>query len=453
MSRGNTNFAPDIITCYMRSIRILKISRIVILFSLLMAALLTVFLARLSGTDYKKRDMAYYNQCIFGMYDDYAAGMPLEDIEKKYNCRLIFEKDFISRELTAYYSGEALVVDFAPGGEYLGKAVWDDTRSQAAEYKKSVKKSALFFWAVTVCVGYLVIFCVWYFLIKPVRELEQFAVEIAKGNLDIPLARHRNNLFGTFTESFDQMREELKASKEREIAAGVAKKEMVAALSHDIKTPVATIQATCEVMELKQQRLLSKVQEDCVSVPVKEIDDTLEKLGSISGKAGTISGIIENLFHATLDELDVIEVNASENPSLLIEEYLLRLKNAGGNGEIVIDGHIPECLVYIDPLRMEQAIDNVVGNSRKYAGTDIHVSYDMAEGSFVRIRISDSGPGVSESEMALITEKYFRGSAVKGKTGYGLGMYLVKMYMEKQGGGIEYYNDNGFVVELLVKKV
>ena len=42
---------------------------------------------------------------------------------------------------------------------------------------------------------------------------------------------------------------------------------------------------------------------------------------------------------------------------------------------------------------------------------------------------------------------------VPQRDGYGLGMYLVKWYMEKQGGGMNYYNDNGFVVELLIRKV
>ena len=53
----------------------------------------------------------------------------------------------------------------------------------------------------------------------------------------------------------------------------------------------------------------------------------------------------------------------------------------------------------------------------------------------------------------MITEKYYRGSNTENIQGYGLGMNLVKTYMERMGGGIEYYNDEGFVVELLVKKV
>ena len=71
---------------------------------------------------------------------------------------------------------------------------------------------------------------------------------------------------------------------------------------------------------------------------------------------------------------------------------------------------------------------------------------------YIKIRIKDDGPGVSEKDLPLITDKYYRSDAAKDKKGYGLGMYLVDMYMKKQGGGIEYYNDNGFVVELLVRK-
>ena len=109
---------------------------------------------------------------------------------------------------------------------------------------------------------------------------------------------------------------------------------------------------------------------------------------------------------------------------------------------------------------MEQVIDNVVGNSFKYAGTDIHVAFSFTEVAaagagrqFVEITVKDSGPGVPEAELPLITGKYYRGRNSAEKTGYGLGLYLVKTYMEKQGGGMECFNDNGFTVKLYVRKV
>ena len=160
-----------------------------------------------------------------------------------------------------------------------------------------------------------------------------------------------------------------------------------------------------------------------------------------------------NVFQATMNELEQIRVNPTEESSVWIETCFMNLKHYG---RIIMDNRIPRCLVRMDKLRMEQVIDNVVGNSHKYAGTDIHVSFDEtrdASNTFIRVRISDSGPGVDEDELPLITEKYYRGTAAKDKSGYGVGMYLVKSYMEMQGGGMEYYNDKGFVVELYVKKV
>ena len=84
-------------------------------------------------------------------------------------------------------------------------------------------------------------------IIKPFCKLKSFAQRVAGGNLDIPLAMDRQNLFGSFTESFDLMRTELKKARIAEAEANASKKELVAKLSHDIKTPVASIKAASEL--------------------------------------------------------------------------------------------------------------------------------------------------------------------------------------------------------------
>ena len=341
------------------------------------------------------------------------------------------------------------------------KQVWDNVNESFDVEKDVTQKQILILWAVILVIGYAFILLVYFLLVKPVKEMEEFASSIAKGNLDVPLPIHKNNMFGSFTESFDLMREELKASRQREIEAQKAKREMVAELSHDLKTPVATIQATCEVLELKVSKELeeAKKEADQSQKKIDELNGYLEKISYISNKSETINQLVGNVFHATLDDMEEVKIEPSENDSRLIEGYFNNLKEYGN---IILDNHIPECLVYFDKLRMEQVIDNIVGNSYKYAGTDIHVSFDEINNSvgnnskdnyFIRITIRDEGPGVDEEELPLILEKYYRGKNTKEKQGYGLGLYLVNYYMEKQGGGMEYYNDNGFVVELLVRKV
>lgn len=337
------------------------------------------------------------------------------------------------------------------------KRVWNDIMQVRATNSKKLFVILLAFWASVAASGYALLIHIYIRLIRPAADMQRFSSEIAGGNLDIPLPVRRNNLFGSFTESFDMMREQLKSSRDREIKARKANRDLVAELSHDLKTPVATIQAGCEVLDA--QMLRKKASDDGsgeVFFSKDELDSMIEKVGMLSDKASTINSLVENVFHATLDDMEEIRIETSEYDSKVLLDYIRSLQEYGN---IIIDNEIPECLVCIDRLRMKQVIDNIVGNSRKYAGTDIHVSFGMEEISdvsgkkirFLFIKIGDSGPGVKPEELPLVSEKYYRGKNTAEKQGYGLGLYLVRTYMERQGGGFECYNDNGFVVKLLVR--
>lgn len=410
------------------------------------AMMLAVFLAGAGmekSLSFRRRDIAEYNDMLCRLTEDYRSGEPAEALEEKYGCRIFMTGSLVDAEMTKYYAGGALVLDFAPDGATLGKVVWDDRQEAWQEQEKQFRRTFLVIWGLIAAAGYLLILAVYFTVVRPIREFEDFAGEVAKGRLDVQLPRRRLNLFGNFTESFDLMREELRDAREREVRTNKAKREMVAGLGHDIKTPVATIRAACEVLEARYG----------------EEPGIREKTAVISAKADTINQLVNNLFHSTLEELEELPVNPEEVSASRIEGFFSEMNQ---KGDILFDNHIPDCLVRIDPVRMEQAVDNIVSNSRKYAGTPIRVAFDQVDGAaeengnavrFIRITVRDSGPGVPEEELPRITGKYFRGSNVAGRVGYGLGMYLVKWYMEKQGGGLEYYNDNGFVVELFIRKV
>ena len=359
---------------------------------------------------------------------------------------LLFRELNLEIKAPASYTDEELVIY---------KRIWEGMNNSSEEIKNRIFIYFCILWLIIFVLGDIFLYLIYRRELKPVLELQDFAAEISKGNLEVPLPINRNNGFIDFTESFDLMREALKESKQKEIEAENTKREMVAELSHDLKTPIATIQATCEV--LNAQLAMKKKSESPEAL--NDFENLEEKLNIISNKSEVINQLIQSVFKATLDDMDEITVNVGEYSSLLIEQYFKGLKDYG---KIILDGHIPECLVYMDKLRMEQVVDNIVGNSYKYAGTDIHVSFiETAEShadndntvKYIKIIVRDRGPGVPESDIPLITEKYYRGANSKERTGYGLGLYLVKTYMERQGGGFEYYNDNGFVAELLVKKV
>ena len=432
-----------------------QIRRLAVLFTLFMLGALAVFVVLSRNTIYTERDIIDYNDRRYRVQEELAAGTPEEEIEARYGCVLFLSDKPDPPELAAYYRSGALILDLEDNGVITGKVVWNDLEEHYDRTGGNYLKAAALLCGCVLVIGYLLLLYLYLSFLKPVEELESFAADIAKGELDKPLPIHRNNLFGSFVEGFDIMREQLKASINKEREAEIARKELTQGLSHDIKTPLAVIRAACEVMEIKLTRRLG----DGDEAAQEGISDLLDKVRTISGKADTISGLMSDVMHANLEELEKVEVSPREEQSTVIERFFRELTDYGN---IILDNHIHPCLVYLDRKRMEQVVDNIVSNSAKYAGTDIHVSFSQvsnlrkADGSpirFIRITIRDEGPGVDQEDLPLLSEKYYRGSNSSGRTGYGLGMYLARTYMEKQEGGLEYYNDNGFVVELLVRVV
>ncbi|MBP3886787.1 MAG: HAMP domain-containing histidine kinase [Cellulosilyticum sp.] len=271
----------------------------------------------------------------------------------------------------------------------------------------------------------------YHYMIKPFHKLKAFAHEVAKGNLDFPLEMDKGHVFGEFTESFDLMREELKLARKKEYEANVSKKELIAELSHDIKTPVTGIKLISELLELQ----------------VKE-PEVKEKVHTIYNKAQQINELITDMFQSTLDELGELKVELKDEFSTCLQELCKSMDYEG----LLKQGEVPECMIYIDLLRMEQVINNIISNSYKYAKTEIDVRYSN-KGDYLQVEVKDYGKGIPEEEIPLVFNKFYRGKgeAVQAQVGAGLGLYISKNLMEKMGGEMSCYNaEDGFVVRLLI---
>ena len=251
------------------------------------------------------------------------------------------------------------------------------------------------------------------------------------GDLDSPLEMEQSNLFGAFTESFDIMREELKASKSREMELKRKEKELIAELSHDLKTPITGIETICDVLDLK-------VQDEYV----------LGKVDGIQKKAQQMEVLVSDLLTAALDDLGEMTVNCTDESSAILHDII----TASDTRSLVREGAIPECMVHIDVKRIQQVIGNIIGNSYKYAGTPIDVDYSVS-GDYLKMSVTDHGKGVPADELDLIMNKFYRGKDVKdsGIDGSGLGLYIASVLMAKMNGELVCSNKSGgLTVTLLI---
>lgn len=305
------------------------------------------------------------------------------------------------------------ILDIRSDGRTVGKIIFSNDSERSFRVRK---QKAVFILAAAMLVQCLV--CAAYDsyinrrVIRPFQKLQGFAERVAGGNLEVPLDMDRRNIFGAFTESFDLMRSELKKARRAEAEADAAKKELVAKLSHDIKTPVASIKAASEV-----------------GAALAEDEKIRENYMQIIRKADQIDTLISNLFSATLEELRQLPVTPGDMESRELEELL---ENADYLHRASVSA-VPDCILYVDRLRLQQVFDNLFANSYKYAGTGILVTFYREENRLA-VCVEDRGGGVGEEELPFLKEKYRRGSNAEGVEGAGLGLFISDWFLREMQG-------------------
>lgn len=325
----------------------------------------------------------------------------------------------LSESINTAIAHRDTILDITIDNTAVGKVI---IYNDGAQTLQSQKQTAIIVLSVAIvvqggiCIGYAIY--IYITMIRPFRKLKGFAERIASGNLDIPLEMDRRNLFGAFTESFDIMRSELKKARIAEAQANASKKELVAKLSHDIKTPVASIKAVSEV-----------------GIAVTNNEKDKVNYTQIIGKADQINTLVTNLFTATLEELQKLTVTPTNIESKQVKAML---ENADYLHRATIPD-MPECLLYADSLRLQQVFDNIFANSYKYAKTQIVVTAERKENS-IDIVIEDFGGGVLPEEVPTLKEKYKRGSNTENTEGAGLGLYISDYFMKEMQGGLNIEN-------------
>lgn len=311
--------------------------------------------------------------------------------------------------------------------------------------KQSITNKAWLLFAGFILIILTMFLFIYLYILRPFKKLERFAGEVAKGNLDMPLAQNRQNFFGAFTWAFDMLRNELKTSTEKATEAEKTKKELVAALSHDVRTPIASIKAYSECLQSLQDKNSQRA-EKYIEVILSKTDE--------------ITKLSQDMFLHALSDLEKLEINPKEHQSRnlildLIEPLMLQFDN-----RIEFTSQIPDVAVLSDKIRLAQVFENIISNASKYAPeSDILISSYITDGYLVCC-FKDKGSGVAPEDIPFIFDKFYRGkNAQESKEpGSGLGLYISRYIMEKTGGSIKAYNysedsSNGFAVEVYLRMI
>lgn len=278
-------------------------------------------------------------------------------------------------------------------------------------------------------VAFLIVYNVIFYIrnIRPFKKLEKFALNVSEGNFNKELLFNKNNNFGAFEEAFDIMRSNLKRERERADIAEESKKNLMAEIGHDIKTPLMSIRAISEIGLIKSGD---------------------ERYRIIIDKTNNIESLVNDIYNATLEEIGELDIKVKRHSASDIYDII---KEVDHNGYVSVKNHESDKYVLYDSFRLTQIFENIIINSYKYADTEIDVITKSDE-EYVYIIFKDYGKGIEEKEKRYIMEKFYRGEKVSETNGQGLGLYISRKLIMRMGGDIYVENDNGFKVTVKIKR-
>lgn len=290
---------------------------------------------------------------------------------------------------------------------------------------------------INLCILFVVFGYVYISILRPFDKMKDFAEKIAQGDFDLPLNYERSNYFGQFTWAFDSMRREITKARSCEREAIENNKTVIATLSHDIKTPIASIRAYAEGLEA-----------NLCSTPEKR-----EKyLRILMRKCDEVSKLTNDLFLHSLSDLDKLKISSEEFE--LCEFFKIVVNEiAAEQQDICLDIPYMEVMVLADKNRLVQITENLINNARKYAKSNIDITLSCVNG-YAKICFRDYGTGIPNEDMPFIFDKFYRGKNCGKEQGSGLGLYIVKYIIEQMGGNILLHNHSDgleAVVSLPVK--
>lgn len=276
------------------------------------------------------------------------------------------------------------------------------------------------FVTVAVIITVVGFFIAWYLsgkLTKPISDMSVTAKAWASG--DNKISFNTDSGYSEITELADA----LNYAKDEISKSGTLQRDLLANVSHDLKTPLTMIKAYAEMI-------------NDISGDVKEKREKHTRV--IIDEADRLTRLVNDILNlsklqSSVDSLNKQEVNLSELTERVINRFSDFVKKRGYTIE---DNVAPDLLTIVDEKKIEQVVYNLLGNSINYTGEDKTVKvYLTAENDKILLEIIDSGKGISEEALATIWERYYRFSETNTRPvkGTGLGLSIVKAILDSHG--------------------
>lgn len=298
---------------------------------------------------------------------------------------------------------------------------------------------------IVLCISALVVVSIFFtrtlskHIMQPLNELERGVKRIKDNDLTVSVDYQGDREFEEICDTFNEMQQHILSEQEKNRKYEQARTEMIAGISHDLRTPLTAVRGTIKGL---------------IDGIAKTDEQRTRFLETAYRRTGDMDSLLKQLFYVSKLETGNMPLHIQElDLCTFISNYVECKKEVVEEKGIELSTDMEELYnkVPVDPEQLHRIFDNLIENSEKYAETDeLKINIRVrTEGDHVSICVSDNGCGVPEDKLEAVFEEFCRCDESRNKKeGNGLGLYIVKYLIEAMGGTVRAENDNGFAVYL-----
>ena len=276
-------------------------------------------------------------------------------------------------------------------------------------------------------------------IMEPLDELAAGAKRIKENDLTEDINYSGDIEFENVCDTFNKMQKHILREQEKNRKYEKARTDMIAGISHDLRTPLTAIRGT-----------IKGLMDGIASTPEKQ-DRFLE---TAYRRTGEMDLLLNQLFYLSKIETGNMPITLRKiELSSFIKNYVQAKQGLVENEkeELIEETKEITAEVAVDPEQLQRIFDNLLENSRKYGEkVPLKMKIDLRKmPGGILIRFSDNGVGVPENKLPYVFDEFYRVDESRNKKeGNGLGLYIVKYLIEAMGGTVWAENEDGFVVSM-----
>lgn len=271
----------------------------------------------------------------------------------------------------------------------------------------------------TVFAALIGLLSIW-FLTKNLRVITSKVRQFSEGDLTARIENPDTSDISIFANSFNEMADTITDNIGKMQSVDLLRRELIANVSHDLRTPLAILKGYIETLQMKKDSLSEQEKQEYLQIT----HDNVDKL----------SKLINQLFeYSKLEAEQITPVKEPFSITELSHDLIAKFRVLAEQKhiELQLDNPKENNMVFADVSLVERALQNLIENAIKYTEPNGKVTLSLTKkGTNVEINISDTGTGIAVNEQPFIFDRYKQVDKGIKKQGSGLGLAIVKKIME-----------------------